>query len=183
MRARFLILSTVLFVISALQSASAIVITSDLTNVSGNTWQANYTVTNDALAEDIELFAIYFNDADYDNLSLVSIPDNWLEFILQPGEFFAGEDGFFEVEIDFGFSGIGSGESLSGFILEFEYFGSELPTSEQGVEVYDLNALDFIPIDTGVTPALTNNVNAPSAFLFLSLGIAFFARQKWKGTE
>ena len=59
------------------------VIQYDATNLSGNSWQYDYTITNDSLTEDIEEFSIYFDYDLYENLSLVSNPIGWDPLIIQ----------------------------------------------------------------------------------------------------
>lgn len=162
-----------LSVMGGFQSAQALLITSDLTNISGDTWQYNYTVTNNNSVTEILNFSIYFDDFDYDNLILISGPADWDILVEQPGAFFAGEDGY--IDLLALSSGLGLGQSIFNLIVRFDYTGTGSPAGEQFVDVFPLDAFGFPdysngPIDTLVTPTILNQVPVHGSGALLLIG-------------
>ena len=76
------ILITALLLASA--QASATLIEYDATNIGGNRWQYDYTVTNDTLAFAIEEFTIFFDEDSYANLAVSASPAGWDSLVAQP---------------------------------------------------------------------------------------------------
>ena len=67
---KYLKLATALFFVACLiQTASAAAIDYNLTNISGNRWQYDYTITNN-LSENIFSFSIWFGSPDFDDAYL-----------------------------------------------------------------------------------------------------------------
>jgi hypothetical protein len=170
--------------ILSLQPAFAALISAETTHVSGNTWQSNYTITNDSLNDDIEWFAIYFESGLYTNLvnaSTPSINNDWDILIQQPDDPFVGDDGWFDA---FAWAdGIKPGESLTHFIVQFDYWG----TSSQIVqyfEIYDATSQSLDPIGSGEFESSAIAASAPGSLsLFLVSFMAFAALRKTKSRQ
>ncbi len=145
---------------------SATVITTDLTNTSGNSWQAEYTVENNTLGSTIEEFTIWFDLGLYENISIVSTPSNWDPLVVQPDPSIP-DDGFYDV-LALG-SGISSGSSLGGFTIMFDWLGGNSSMS-QFFEVID--PFTWAVQDSGQTTIVTASIPEPPSIVLLSLGIA-----------
>ncbi|MFQ3250474.1 MAG: hypothetical protein ACI9O6_002312 [Glaciecola sp.] len=165
---RLIVLALTLNILGSFQTTQALLINASLSNISGNTWQYNYTVTNDS-ATDIEWFAIYFDDLNYDNLALVSGPSSieWDIIVEQPGAFFSGEDGYIDLLAWDPSFALGFGETISNLIVSFDFAGTGEPPGAQTAEVYDPsapydpndpNANSLVAIDSALTPATFNQV-------------------------
>jgi hypothetical protein len=136
MKARHLLLSLWLLLLA--NPAKAIIIDYDLTSLGGNSYQYDYTVTNDdplGAGVAIDWFAILFDPASYEENSLAIVtPDplasEWDELILGSGvDVPAAYDVFAPA------GGIAVGASVSGFAVQFDWLGAGLP-GVQDVEVY-----------------------------------------------
>jgi hypothetical protein len=174
MTIRPLILAILLYACGSFQNAQALLITSNLSYISGNTWQYNYTVTNDSSSFNIEWFAIYFDDLNYDNLVLVDGPSaEWDIIVEQPGAVFPGEDGYIDLFALAPSLALGFGESIFNLIVSFNYEGSGTPLGEQFVDVYDTNIADPFsnPLESGTTPAITGQLPVTHASGLFILGI------------
>ncbi len=136
----------------AAASAEAAVIDSQATNLTGNTWRYDYTVSNNgAITSEIYLFDILFDPALYaeDSLAIVSDPGltfSWNQIILASG---LGVPAAFDALVNGG--GIGTGESIGGFAVSFTWLDAGTPGS-QGFEIYDPNT--FALLGTGSTSAV-----------------------------
>jgi hypothetical protein len=168
--------------IMSMQPAFATLITAEVTHITGNTWETNYTITNNTLAEDIEWFAIYFPSGLYENIvdfSPADIVNSWDIIVQQPDDPFAGSEGYFDA---FSFPGFGieAGKSLSNFIVRFDYLGTDT-ISFQDVEIYDPNELNPVVIDYTQLESILVAVAVPAPhtlpLFFVSL-IAFGALRK-----
>ena len=62
-----------------IQAAGAAVIDYNLTNLGGDRWQYDYTITNDSM-DYLYGFSIFFNNGLYDNLALEVDPLSWEEW-------------------------------------------------------------------------------------------------------
>lgn len=150
--------------------SSAMTVSYDVTNISGNTWEYTYTLSNDILAVDIEEITIFFDYTAYENLTLSTAPVDWDPLIFQPGT----TDGFYDVLALA--SGIALGGSLGGFTVQFDY----LPSGTPGSQVFNIvDPLTFATLDSGQTVLAA--VPIPTAiWLFGSglLGLIGIARSK-----
>lgn len=155
-------------------SASATIITTDLTSLSGNTWQAEYTISNDALVSPIDQFTIWFDLGFYENVSVVSTPTDWDPLVIQPDASIP-DDGFYDV-LALG-AGISSGDLLAGFTVSFDWLGGATPMS-QLFEIIDPST--FTAIDSGQTSLVVASVSEPSIIALLALGLVglVFCRRK-----
>ncbi len=145
--------------------AAATTVTYGLTNISGNTWQYSFSVSNDSLMVDIEEFTIYFDYTAYENLAFPASPATWDPLVVQPDTGLP-DNGFYDALL-FSGSGIGSGQTLGGFTVQFDYLGAGTPGT-QYFEIVDPNT--FAAIDNGQTTAETI-VPVPSALWLFASGL------------
>ena len=143
--------SLLLGAVLAASGAEAAVISYQATNVSGNTWRYDYTVTNNgAITSTIELFDILFDPALYNEASLAivsgpGIASGWDQLILASG---VAVPAAYDV-LATG-SGIGNGQSVSGFAVSFTWLGADPPGPvSQDFEIYD--PVTFDSLGTGTT--------------------------------
>ena len=133
-----------------------------LTNINNNVWQYDYTVNNTTLASDIEQFSIVFDIDQYTNLSTSLTPAGWDALVLQPDADIP-DDGIYDA-LALG-SGIGLGEILGGFTVEFEYLGAGIPGA-QAFTIVDRNT--FATLESGTTV-----VPLPGALWLFMSGLLF----------
>lgn len=150
-------------------SVSAATINADLTNISGNTYQAEYTVENDSLASTIDEFTIWFDLGLYENISTVSTPADWDPLVIQPDASIP-DDGFYDVLALS--SGITNGDSLGGFIVSFDWLGGNASMS-QFFEIIDPSTFNVLA--SGNTIVAANNVPEPFSITLLASGLAGMA--------
>ena len=169
---KLLIICSFLFFSNA---ASATLIETQLVNVTGNTWQAEYTISNTTLGTAIEEFVVYYTLGLYENVSAVSAPTDWDPLIAQPDAFIP-DDGFYDV-LALG-AGIGVNQSLSGFVVSFDWLGSGQPLMAQSFEILD--PISFTVLDTGLTQI--NTVPEPPIVALLGfLALLVLSRYDVKG--
>jgi hypothetical protein len=132
-----------------------------------NRFQYTYTVTNINLSEPIEEFTIYFDCGLYDNLVIDTQPPlsvNWDEIIIQP-EPVLSDDGIYDALS----TGICQGQSISGFSVSFDWFGTDNP----GIQFYEIiNPVSFETIDSGFT------VPEPASVFLLTAGYLILIKNK-----
>jgi hypothetical protein len=137
-------------------------ITFGTTNVSGNIWTYDYSVSNNTLTSDIQEFTVFFDMGLYQNLSLAGSPVLWDSIVVQP-DLQLPANGFFDSLALAG--GIGVGASLSGFSVQFEYLGLGTP----GAQPFDIvDPSTFLALESGVT---TQVVPLPAAVWLLFSGM------------
>ncbi|RLA25986.1 MAG: hypothetical protein DRQ62_00970 [Gammaproteobacteria bacterium] len=136
-----------------------------VTEISGNTYEYQYTVGNQSAA-DIEEFTIYFDLGLYENLLLTASPADWDSIVDQPDPSIP-DDGYFDsLALTTGISPDGS---LSGFSVQFDYLGTGTPGS-QFFEIID--PISFQPISDDYTqPLPVENVPEPPVFVLLAFGL------------
>lgn len=157
----------------------ATTITGTLTNLNGNRWEVNYSVTNDTLGGPIEEFTIWFDLGLYDNLSVVSTPPDWDPLVIQPDPFIP-DDGFYDALALI--SGISSSASLDGFTLAFDWLGSAAPTSQffEVVDPFNFNVLDSGQTSLTVTDPTTPMPEPHSGILILTTLLLLILLRKQK---
>lgn len=150
-------------------SVSAATINTELINISGNTWQAEYTVENNLLVSTIDEFTIWFDLGLYENISTVSTPVDWDPIIIQPDASIP-DDGFYDVLALV--TGIASGDSLGGFRVSFDWLGGNNPTS-QFFEIIEPST--FGVLEAGQTTISTTAIPEPLSIILLASGLAGIA--------
>ena len=176
------------FAVCLIQTAGAVTIDYDLTNIVGNQWRYDYTIYND-LHTDLYWFVIDFNDADYFGLDVVdeSRPFGWDVFARDPeellGMFLPGQVQAWTFD-----TGLAYGEFLE-FSIIFDWFG--LPDKPVGGEQSWLAfAGDFDPENpaaSGITAVSdiypASEVPEPQTFALMAsglLGLAAYYRKNRK---
>lgn len=134
-----------------------------VTAVGPQSWQYNYTVTNDDEALIIDEFTIYFDRTLFSNLAIVQAPDGWDPLVIQP-DLELPSDGFFDaLALAFG---IAPGVSLSGFSVAFTFLGTGTPGS-QPFDIVDPQTLAVVL--SGFTSLAAQAVPEPSTMSLLML--------------
>lgn len=144
----------------SLQSAAA-TITYDVTSITGNTWEYNYTVNNNTLGFNIEEFTVYFDFGVYENLSLITAPATWDPLLVEPDNFFSNDGSYDALALN---AGIAPGYSLGIFSVRFDYLGAGTPGS-QYFEI--VNSSTFDVLDSG----RTSPVPIPAAVWLFGSGL------------
>ncbi len=144
-------------------TSSASTVSYDVTNISGNTWEYTYTVSNDTLAVDIEEFTIFFDYTAYENLALATAPTDWDPLAIQPSTTLP-DDGFYDALALSG--GIAAGGSLGGFTVRFDYLLGGTPGS-QAFDIID--PITFATLDSGQTVLAA--VPVPAAIWLFGSGL------------
>lgn len=150
----------------ATTDAAATSISYQVTQVAGDVWRYDYTVINNGVpTPDLMLFDILFDPLKYDETTLLlksaaGIFPSWDEQFFASG---MGVPAAYDVLAKSG--GIGTGQSVGGFAVQFRWIGSGTPGS-QGFEIYD--ATTFALLGTGTTTA----VPLPGGVLLLASALA-----------
>ena len=173
-------IKTVLAVSFLLLATNAVADTIEYTveNLGGDRWQYNYTLINTG-ADALGAFAIIFDLGVYENLFLVSAPDDWDSFVIEPDDFFP-DDGYLESYAASTF--LGPGDTLAGFSVSFDFLETGTP-AEQFFEFFDPDTFDFI--SDGVTARAATSVPEPAALWLLATGLfllATFAKRRRRPT-
>jgi hypothetical protein len=157
-------------ILLAFQANASTVIDYGLIALGGNEYQYNYSVSNDgSLGPNvpIQLFDIFFNPALYEagSLDIVTpepISSEWSQLALASvGTTPADYD---VLALD---GGIPVGDTVSGFAVQFEWIGQNLPGA-QAFEISDPNTFDVLQSgETATTPE-------PSTFWMLAMLIPIF---------
>lgn len=155
--------------------ANADTIDYSLSNLGGNEYQYNYAVSNDGslgTGVPIQLFDIFFSPALYEAGSLdIVTPDplnsQWSQLILSsvgtaPAEYDALALG----------GGIPTGDTVSGFAVQFEWIGQGLPGA-QLFEISDPNTFNVLESGQTVQAGQTA-VPEPSTFWIIAIVLAIF---------
>lgn len=128
-------------------TANATTVSYDVSNIAGNTWEYQYTVTNDSLATNINEFVIYFTEGSYNNISFGSTPAQWDPLVIQPDPYLP-DDGFYDALALTSAVSIAPGSSLGQFTVQFNYLSAGVP-SAQYFEILD--PFTRIVLDNGYT--------------------------------
>ena len=151
--------------------AFATTITFQVTDLGGNDWRYDYVVKNDTLTTPIEEFAIYFDLAEYDNLTPADVPADWNALVLQPDPAIP-DDGIFDALALVPAAAIGPGSQLAGFSVSFHFLGVGTPGTQR-FEILD--PVTFDVLDFGTTQVATS-VPEPAIMTMLVLGAAAAGR-------
>lgn len=130
-------------------TASATVISYDLSNVSGNTWQYDFNVANNSLGSPINEFTLFFDFATFSKLAFVAQPAAFDQpaAVAQPdpGLPAAGFVDFLSSTI-----GLGAGAALGGFVVQADFSGAGAPG---GPTFTVVDPSSFATLDSGNTTA------------------------------
>lgn len=151
-------------------TSDATTIAYDLTNVAGNTWQYDFTVSNDSLPGAIDEFTVFFDRTLFDNLQAGSQPADWDPLVVQPDPSIPA-DGFFDVLALAG--GIDPGSTLGGFQVLVDFLGTSTPGNPD-FTIVDPNNYFAPPIDQGVTRS-TQAAQVPEPGTLALFAAALFA--------
>jgi len=143
-------------------AAPASVIRYEVTNLSGNTWQYDYSVENDSLGGPLEELTVFFELGLYESLSVAATPQGWDGLVVQPDAQIP-DDGFFDALALAG--GIAAGGGLGGFSVRFDWLGSGTP-GPQLFDIVDPQSLDVL--ESGRTVP----VPEPAALALLLVALA-----------
>lgn len=165
------------FCVLSLQPAFAAIITASTTNISGNIWESRYTITNDSTSA-IKWFTIYFSFDQYENFVFIPTPDIGAEWdVLTVEPFLGSTDGYVDAYSEG--DGIAAGQSLTNFVVRYNFLGQNLPVS-QFFEVYDPDLPQPSPIDLGEVNISV--IPEPDILLLFGMGlIALIASRKYRG--
>ena len=159
-------------------SANAVIIESTLFSLGGNSYQFNYTITNDDIVSGFDEFSIYFDNTTYENLAVVASHADWDSVVLA-AEMFLPLDypGVFDsIAL---VQPLGLGETISGFSVSFDWIGAGLP----GVQNFDvIDAGSYTILQSGTTTLAAPEVPVPASLPLLASALAGLAalRQRKK---
>ena len=127
------------------------------TDISGSTWEYNYTITNN-LSVNLTEFTTFFTLGQYTNLEILSAPSNWEggggALAINPDPSLPA-DGFFDAQASD--AGLAPGASQGGFSVEFTYLGTGTP----GAQLFNfVDSSSFATLEAGNT-TLSGTMSAP----------------------
>jgi hypothetical protein len=152
------------FLIASLTTGSlaAAQVSYTVADVSGSTWEYNYSILNNTAVTSIGEFTVYYTLGEYSNLKLESSPKNWSSIVAQPDASLPA-DGFFDAQALDG--GLTHGNTATGFSVEFTYLGKGTPPA-QAFDIVDPNT--FATLTSGETSG--KSIAAPEIDLGSSAG-------------
>ena len=161
------------FALCMIQAAgAAVVFEYDLTNIGGDRWQYDYTITNNN-DWNIEAFTIRFDSGLYDELYVESKPTGWDTIFGDP---FIYNDG--EVTAWYEDTWLLPGEMLAGLSVSFNWLDlDKIP----GTQLFEILSLDGQVLEYGRTEG-PSDVPEPQTFALLGTGLiglaAFYRRNR-----
>jgi hypothetical protein len=157
------------FTMTLLTNVHAQVISYTATDVSGSTWDYNYTIANNTTST-INEFTVFAALGQYSSLSVASSPSSWSSLVAQPDPGIPA-DGYFDSQAISG--GLLAGSTLSGFSMQFTYLGSGTPGS-QLFNIVDPNTFNTLAVGyttaAGATQAPEINSGSATSAITLLLG-------------
>jgi hypothetical protein len=178
--------SALILVSIAFASTTNAQVTYTTTDVSGNTWEYNYTITNNTPVNPIGELTVFYTLGQYSNLIVETSPGNWSSIAAQPDPGLPA-DGFFDaLALD---SGLGAGKTVSGFSVEFNYLGKGTPGS-QLFNIVDPNTFETLAVGQTTAASTRPPLGAPeidpassiSGLILLLGGIAVMRGRKLKSS-
>jgi len=146
-------------------AARATTITYAATDVSGSTWQYDYSITNNTQPANIGEFTIFFTLGQTANLAVQASPGNWSSTVVQPDPNLPA-DGYFDSQaLD---AGLAPGSSQGGFSVQFTWLGTGTPRA-QTFNIVDPNT--FATLEAGTTTAAAVPVPLPASLVLLISGL------------
>ncbi len=152
-------------------TSSAAMITANISNIGGNTWQAEYEITNNTLVAGIEEFSIWYDVGLYENITSVSAPADWDIFVDDPIP--GVDDGLYD-GLTLG-ANIGLGDLLGGFVVNFDWLGGASEMT-QYFEVVDPGSLTVL--ESGRTRLVSVPEPAPVALFLFGLLCTLVSKRK-----
>jgi len=156
--------TTALFVtlasgLMAIASSANAQVSYTATDISGSTWEYNYTITND-LTVNLTEFTTFFNVGQYNNLEVVSAPSNWEGgggvLAINPDPSLPAA-GFFDAEA--ADAGLAPGASQGGFSVEFTYLGGGTP----GPQLFNfVDSSTYATLEAGNTTLASSSGTGPT---------------------
>jgi hypothetical protein len=156
--------------------ASATVVDFSLSDVSGNTWQYNYSIINTTQPGNIGEFTVFFAPGQYSNLSVQASPGNWSSVVAQPSSNPLVSGSFDAQALDLG---LAPGQSQAGFAVQFTWLGSGTP----GSQLFNIVDPTIGTLESGNTTLVATPVPLPAAtWLFVSglTGFGAMVRKRCK---
>jgi hypothetical protein len=146
------------------------------TDISGNEWQYNYTLTGPALNAN-QAFTVFFDPTLTSNLTDTSTDvtnpsssaaTNWASFVIQ-GDSVLGSQGFYSALALVN----AAGSTADSFTVTFDYLGLGAPGSQAfSIDQFDASGNLISNLETGQTTPATSAVPEPGSGLLLMLGTA-----------
>lgn len=162
MRRNFCFYIVIGLILSATGNTYATTIHYESSQLGGNRWQYDYSITNDMLASNIQEFTIFFDYGLYDDLTVASALMDWRPMVTSPALILGVPDnGTYDALAST--AGIAPGATMKGFSVSFDWLGTGTPGS-QYFEI--VNPVSFNTLDSGQT------IPEPSTLLLLSLGFS-----------
>lgn len=156
--------------------SNAAIITYENTQLGGDRWRTEYSVTAEA-GETVEEFTVFFAAANYANLSVHASPADWSSIVIPPDHALSA-DGFFDALALAG--ALANGASLSGFAVEYDFLAAGTP----GTQSFDIiDPISFATISSGrTTPTVVipppTGVPAPGTLVLFAIGAAALTRAR-----
>jgi hypothetical protein len=179
MKARLFALLLGAATIGAPLCSEAASISATFHQLTGSQWIGDFVVTGDGSPSVINDFTIYFPDASFAALSLgAASPAGWDSLIVQP-DTTLHSPGFLD-SLALG-SGIGTGASVSGFEVKFNFLGAGSPLPLR----FDINDANFHAVYSGLTTVTAvTAVPEPEAAWLVLVGLGALAgRQIRQGRQ
>lgn len=161
--------------------AQAVDVRGDFINSVGNSWTAQFTVTNDGSLPEVSNFTIFFDWLFASNLQLLASPSAWDTIVIQPD---AGltSSGFMDALVLDPANALLPGQTAKGFSVSFDWNSAMgAPRSFD----FTVNDADFNVLASGRTVPAVAAVPEPSTYLLFGLGLATmgaFARRRSAAT-
>ncbi|GGY88274.1 hypothetical protein GCM10011613_36650 [Cellvibrio zantedeschiae] len=176
MKQHFLkIFSTFVIFLCTINAAQAALITSNFSDLGGNQWTVDLTLTNDSNAAGINEFTVYFSELLFANLSVVNSPAAWDSFVAQP-DLFLNSSGFFD---SYSPIALALGSSQGGFTVGFTFLGQGAP----GALAFNVLDGNFQLLSSGSTSNAPARVAEPSALWLMILGGLFLLARRTRKTS
>jgi PEP-CTERM motif len=144
--------------------------------LTGNQWAVDFVVTGDGTPAVIGDFTIYFPDTSFAALSVAASPAAWDSIVVQP-DTALHSPGFLDSLALAG--GIGSGVSVSGFQVKFNFLGTGNPLPLR----FDINDANFHAVYSGLTSVTAVPEPETAWLILLGLGAIGGARMRRHGQQ